>query len=205
MELPPLPSSTSGPFFQQSDGALGDVMKVDDDNDNNNEQIQTQAEEEYRQFALDYKQGFKTTKVREDDDRMKNSSQAYFNQAGKLMRSLVQSAKAASSSIPEDNTSPPAHVKDNQKQSSSVTKPAKTAAADPAKKPKPQVDSSGHLDSDEEETTQLLQSEFQSPPAAAAASTVKPIGDDDDDDDDIDDLAMAISSKKKKKKKKTRK
>jgi exosome complex component RRP45 len=206
MELPPLPSTTSSPYFHQSDTPFADDMNVDDGNDNT-EQIQTKAEEDYRQFALDFTQGYKANKVREDDDRMKHSSQAYFNQAGKLMKSLVQSAKSASSSTPDDKpatdaaAAPPANVHDKKQSSkeANATKPVKTAA--PAKKPAPQL-TSEQLDSDEEETTQMLQSEFQShpPPAPAAASTIMPIGDD-DDDDDIDDLAMAISSKKKRKKK----
>ena len=212
LELPPLPSTTSSPFFQHSDTPMGDDMKMDEDNnETTTEQMQIQADEEYRQLALDYTQGYKATKVREDDDHMKHSSQAYFNQAGKLMKALVQSAKSASaSSHPKGllDTESATNVTDEKQPSqanvaNTINPTTKAPAAAMAKPNKPPM-AIGQLDSDEEEATQMLQSEFQTEPPPAAATTVppsKPTGDD-DDDDDMDDLAMAIVSKKKKNKKK---
>ncbi|CAB9525251.1 complex component RRP45 [Seminavis robusta] len=208
-ELPPLPSS---PYFQQSDnpGENTTAMDVDNnDDDNNVEQVQTEAEEAYRQLALDYSQGYKATKVREDTDHMKHSSQAYFNQAGKLMKTIFESAKSASATADNDQKdkgkAPTVGQpkKQGTKAATTTTTTNKTGKSSetPSKKAKgTKAATAGQLDSDEEETTQMLQSEFKAEQADPAKpdAKAKPM---DVDDDDIDDLAMAISSKKKKKKK----
>lgn len=205
--LPPLPNETS-PYFEQSDNPSGNVtMMGAEETDAANDAIkrmETEAEEAYRQQALDYSQGYKANKVKEDDDHMRHSSQPYFNQASKLMKSLLASASQPDAKSKNDNqhgntTTNPSTDK------ASTTRKVKTAK-------QKATNSSGPMDDseEEEETTQLLQSEFANPAVAtgkpmaeAKTEAAKPKEEmmDNDNDSDIDDLAQAIVTKKKKKKK----
>ena len=207
--LPPLPNETS-PYFEQSDNPSGDVtMMGTEETDAANDAIrrmETEAEEAYRQQALDYSQGYKANKVKEDDDHMRHSSQPFFNQASKLMESLLASASQPDAAPKNDKTDGTAEA--NQSTDKASTKTAKKVK----QKEVAATTRKGAMDysDEEEETTQLLQSEF----ANVAATAGKPIVDtnteaakpkmeteDNDNDSDIDDLAQAIVTKKKKKKK----
>ena len=190
-QAPALPPGSNVPFFQGVEPMEVEGGEDKEDGDKVR-QIQTEAEEAYRRDALDFKQGYRATKVREDNDHMRHSSQPYFNQAGALLKAMLKSAQSSTTGgETRTETKPPP---DN-------TGKAKANKTPPKSKTKTK-ESVPMEDSDEEEAPQILQSEFSTstkPPSQSAATNRESRGE--DDDEDIDDLAMAVISKKKKKKK----
>ena len=206
--LPPLPNATS-PYFEQSDNPGGDVMMMDVEEGNAaDEQIkrlETEAEEAYREQALDYSQGYKANKVREDDDHMRHSSQPFFNQASNLMKTLLASASSSTTTTAAAGTTETTQTSEPTTTTKGAKKADTKASSNKKKKAKPSSatgTSSGKMDSDEEESTQMLQSEFGTASSSKPDTATKEAKTaEKDDDSDIDDLAMAITKKKKKKKK----
>jgi len=194
-------SQISSPFFEQSENPGGDNMMDIDDNNDEIKRMETEAEEAYRQQALDYSQGYKANKVREDDDHMRNSSQPFFNQASNLMKTLLASAASPAPSSSRGNDA--VQKSANAKQSKKETKEAAEKTEKQGKKPI-KYNASVNLESDEEEAIEMLQSEFDTvsaPPNAQSKIEPEKGAVEDGSDSDIDDLAMAVTKKKKKKKK----
>jgi exosome complex component RRP45 len=208
VQLPPLVENSP---FQ----LLGEDMDIIPESSNNGgdddttrvQQAQSEAEEAYRQQALDYSRGHVAQAIKEDDDRKKSSSQ---QQAGSLLAAMLKSVQQGST-VPSNGSTPASTKKAVVPKRAAVTtpsEPVKTANPPPkataektakkATESKP-VPMDLESDEEEEETTTVLQSEFQAPPKAPApaptqASSVN--------EDDITDLTMAIKSKKKKSKSK---
>jgi exosome complex component RRP45 len=211
VQLPPLVENA--PFQhlgEDMDIVIESSNRNGDDNDTTRvQQAQSEAEEAYRQLALDYSRGHVAQAIKEDDDRKKSSSQ---QQAGSLLAAMLKSVQQGST-VSSNGSTPAASTK-------KAVLPKEVAAApappppEPVKKTSPPPKAAENtikkapvpkaapmdLESDEEEeTTTVLQNEFQAPPktpapAPAPAQAVN--------EDDITDLTMAIKSKKKKSKSK---
>jgi exosome complex component RRP45 len=201
VQLPPLVENAP---FQ----LLGEDMDISNGGGDDNEttrvvqQAQSEAEEAYRQLALDYTRGHVAQAIKEDDDRKKSSSQ---QQAGSLLAAMLKSVQQGSSAaVPTTNGSTKKAVVVPKEVASTTPEPVKKTSSTPnkkttvekaAKKAPESKPSPMDLESDEEEeeTTTVLQSEFQAPPKAPVPEV---------NEDDITDLTMAIKSKKKKSKSK---
>jgi exosome complex RNA-binding protein Rrp42 (RNase PH superfamily) len=212
VQLPPLVENAP---FQQ----LGEDMSIIPESTNNNgenndtvrvQQAQSEAEEAYRQLALDYSRGHVAQAIKEDDERKKSSSQ---QQAGSLLAAMLKSVQQGSAVV-SSNGSPPAGA--STKKAVAPTEVAITPPppSEPVNKTSPPRKASTEKttkkaaeakpapmdlesDDEEEETTTVLQSEFQAPPKAPAPAPAPVVN-----EDDITDLTMAIKSKKKKSKSK---
>lgn len=189
LQLPP----ENAPYFEQSNGL--NEMEVDVEvNADNIVEAQTQAEEAYKQQALDYSLGHVATKVREDKPESRPSAQ---KQAASLLASLLKSATLTQGSTNADTPAPDV-----------VETKAKTEVESSQKGKNDSKKVAMELDDDEEEAPTILQSEF-----IAVSGSVKSLSENDirkseiepsvdPQDDDMVDLSMAIKSKKKKTKKK---
>jgi exosome complex component RRP45 len=189
------------------------------------EHAQAQADEAYRQQALDYSRGHVATAVRENDDQGGINNRSVKQQAGSLLATMLKSAAQNN----EGGEAPRPTMADTS-YTSYITpgeKPADKAPtisfeiSDDTKREniptrlvreKEQVEaapsSAMQLESDEEESTMVLQNEFHHVPAATSNSSTKESSisiellKENVNEDEITDLSMAIKKKKKTKKKK---
>ena len=218
--LPPLPPTTNIPFLQQTDHA-DDTMEIDGGVDEAQvQQVHTEAEEAYRQNALDYASGHAPVAVREisDADRNKSnssssSSSAAGKQAGSLLAAMLKSIGQAPSSSSTSGggnaagAAPKAVAKvEEQPKAMTNTRETTNKKASVPKKEKPiamDIDD----DEEEEEAPTMLTSEFGSiqKEEDSNEATKKEEMEVVEAEADIEDLSMAIKSKKGKKKKKSKK
>ena len=207
VQLPPLVENAPFQYLGEDMDIIPESStRNGDDNDTTRvQQAQSEAEEAYRQLALDYSRGHVAQAIKEDDDRKKSSSQ---QQAGSLLAAMLKSVQQGNGSTPSASTKkavaskkvattppPSGPVKKTSPPPPKAT-PKNTTKQSPAHKPAPMDLES---DEEEEETTTVLQSEFQAPPKAAppVPAPAQAVN-----EDDITDLTMAIKSKKKKSKSK---
>jgi len=214
--LPPLPSSNRNiPFLQQTENGAND-MEIDDNVDEAQvQQVHTEAEEAYRQNALNYSSGHTAVAVREDSDVNRGAGQSFGKQAGSLLAAMLKSVGQApptstSSSSDGDNAanSPTLAtatkiedkvtdeaMKEEEKPKASTDTSHDTAKKDEASVSKNRTPTAMDLDDDEEQPM-ILTSEFGSMKKDDSKAEAEA---------DIEDLSMAIKSKKSKKKKKSKK
>eukprot|EP00979_Chaetoceros_neogracilis_P009100 scaffold2062_cov273-Chaetoceros_neogracile.AAC.15 len=189
------------PYFEQSKDGEEMNIEVDGTDADHFAETERKAEEAYRQQALDYSRGHVASKLREDSDKKKSSSQ----QKGKsllaaMLKSVNQVSKPGDTNEVAEISSPvedkPTSVDlDEAKKVDKQAKQAATSKVYDTKKKSATVD----LDDDEEEETPtMLQSEFSMVPIQGE----KPTPTTTPDSDARTDLSMAIKKKKKKSKKK---
>ena len=215
VELPPL--ADDSPYQHRTDrgDTIMEVAEFADGDDSQVKVAQTEAEEFYRQQALDYARGHVAQAVRENDDPAKSSSS---QQVGSLLAAMLKSAKQANRSsamvgvqqimigsdlpLPEDRPQPKLSEPPNKLQHDASNNEPDMQNC---KGENIGLSSANIMDlgSDEEETTAALVTEFQSlskssekPPPGISKEVEKV------DDFEIADLSMAIKKKKKSKSKK---
>ena len=227
--LPPLPPTTNHrnnhniPFLQQTEHA-DDNMEIDAGVDEAQvQQVHTEAEEAYRQNALDYASGHAPVAVREisDADRSsgggrQGSSSSVGKQAGSLLaamlKSIGQAPSAGSTSGGGDGAGSAskavAKVEEKPKDTTNTTTSTRGTRTTNEKASVPEsrkliamdIDDDDD-DEEEEEAPMLLASEFGSIQKEEDSNEAKVV----EAEADIEDLSMAIKSKKTKKKKKSKK
>jgi hypothetical protein len=211
----PLSSSVENtPYFQQS-GDNEDFMDIEQAVDSSEiEQAQTEAEEAYRQQALDYSRGHVAQAVREDGNDDRKSS--YKQQAGSLLAAMLKSASKETTAAPSPLSYQAEPMEEESLNNKVETKAPHdklqvAVAVGPSSTEQSNATDNGtrdpvptKLDSDdEEEGPTVLRSEFESVPKADASSEKQerePSKGDatEENEDDIADLSMAIKKKKKK-------
>jgi exosome complex component RRP45 len=215
-ELPLPPPVDNTPYFQQT-GDSDELMDVPPTvNPDKIQKAETEAEEAYRQQALDYSIGHVATALRDDDsgDRKSASKQ----QAGSLLAAMLKSVSqeiAAPTKLNPGQTQPMDQRSSSNGEAVTTTAEPQTAVGmDHAPKDKPgtsdkpdPVPMKMDIDDDEEEAPAILHSEFGSPPEAPSAKKKEPkkepaVAATEASEPDIVDLSMAIKKKKKKSKKK---
>jgi hypothetical protein len=231
LPLPPRPimdDSDGGVYFQQT--TEDQEMEMNDaafeKSNKMLEHAQAQADEAYRQQALDYTRGHVATAVRENDDQGMMNNRFAKQQAGSLLATMLKSAaqnsegggEAPSSTMADtSNTSSnkPGEKPGDKAPTTSFETPDETkkeTILTGVEREKGHVEdapsSAMQLESDEEESTIVLQNEFHHVPEATSNSSTKepstgtePLTED-VNEDEITDLSMAIKKKKKSKKKK---
>jgi hypothetical protein len=176
-----------------------------------------EADEAYRQQALDYAQGHFASAVREDNPKDRKLS-GFQQQAGSLLAAMLKSVSQETAAATTESSS--------KRQSKDQDTPADAKAMATNSEKPPIVDDANQvpigkekgpdklpsksnpapmsMDSDDEEAPTVLQSEFQ--PAARAAKPAEqqpPAAPTPSENEaDITDLSMAIKTKKKKPKSK---
>ena len=211
---PPPPSDRNIPFLQQTEN--GNDMEIDADVDEAQvQQVHTEAEEAYRQQALDYSSGHVATAVREDNDVNHGGGQNFGRQAGSLLADMLKSvgqtpikSTVAKETFKKDKITEVSVVKvdKNSKATEHATSSSsKDTATASSRKPTPiNLD-----DDDEEEEAMILDNEFSSikKDSSGAKKTEETMDTkvEEEAEADIEDLSMAIKSKKSKKKKKPKK
>lgn len=219
-DIPLPPPVDYTPYFQQTgdnDNSM-DVSQAADPDEI--QKAETEAEEAYRQQALDYSLGHVATAVRDDDDGRQKSD--FKRQAGSLLAAMLKSAKhddaptrINSSETDQIGRKTTRNVETN---APSTAKPQKGVVAESAASNHTPQQSSGDVKpntvplkmdvdgDDEEEVPTMLHSEFGSAPASVPSlekPAKKPVAKNtDSNEEDIEDLSMAIKKKKKKSKKK---
>mmetsp|Transcript_7597 Transcript_7597/g.15625 ORF Transcript_7597/g.15625 Transcript_7597/m.15625 type:complete len:293 (+) Transcript_7597:179-1057(+) len=220
--LPPFPPSDQNiPFLQQTENL--DDMEVDASVDEAKlQQIHTEAEEAYRQTALDFASGHIAVGVREDNDTGRVAGRgAAGKQAGSLLAAMLKSIGQAppsasatkyTDSAPVASTAEDSSQSDPSKEGKNSKPAASTSSSDAKTRTKNDKDpvskskKSKALDSDEEEEApMMLTSEFGSVNKEDSPQTnKKEESKADEAEAEIEDLSMAIKSKKSKKKKKSK-
>ncbi|MGK3742642.1 MAG: exosome complex component RRP45 [Bacillariaceae sp.] len=213
---PPPPSKRNIPFLQQTEN--GNEMEIDADIDEAQvQQVHTEAEEAYRQQALDYSSGHVATAVREDDDANHGGGQNFGRQAGSLLADMLKSvgqtpktSTGAKETFNEDKITDDLVKEDKKSKAIEDAKysSSKDTATSSSRKPTAiNLDD----DDDEEEEAMILDNEFSSikkddSEANKIEETMDTKVDEEEEEEaDIEDLSMAIKSKKSKKKKKPKK
>jgi exosome complex component RRP45 len=211
---PPPPSKRNIPFLQQTEN--GNDMEIDADVDEAQvQQVHTEAEEAYRQQALDYSSGHVATAVREDNDVNHGGGLNFGIQSGSLLADMLKSvgqtpkkSTVAKETFNKDKIIDDLVVKvdTNSKAIEHATSSSsKNTATASSRKP-----TSINLDDDdEEEEAMILDNEFSSikkdNSEAKKIEETMDIKVEEEAEADIEDLSMAIKSKKSKKKKKPKK
>jgi exosome complex component RRP45 len=208
--LPPKVANENSPYFQQTDTENG-FMEIEADATTTDadqiQQAQSDAEEAYRQQALDYSRGHVASAVKENNDGGKSSA---VRQAGSLLASMLKSVQGGNPSIPEEKADPPGNgeiikMQTKPKETKIAEKKPELAMEKPKEIPTTTAPSKKEIpvapmdvDSDEEEvSTTVLTSEFDSVPAQKPAPKLEPVAAEAVNEDDISDLSMAIKKKKK--------
>jgi exosome complex component RRP45 len=221
--LPPLPPASNIPFLQQTEHA-DDAMEIDGGVDEAQvQQVHTEAEEAYRQNALDYASGHAPVAVREisnaDRNKSNSSSSAAGKQAGSLLAAMLKSIgrapsagstsgggnAAAAGAAPkaiakvEEQPKDMTNTRDTTHKKTSVPKSKTPIAMD--------IDKNDNDDEEEDEAPMMLTTEFgsiqkeENSNEAMTKEEMEVV----EAEADIEDLSMAIKSKKGKKKKKSKK
>lgn len=193
------------PFLQTNLGDMSEPVAVEQSSEEAIalEQATTEAEEAYRQQALDYSLGHVASAVREDEGPKPTSAS---QKASSLFHKLLKAADSNNATTPaelEDKMPVVEKMIDAEPEAMETEEDPKPKSAQLGTKVQHEAASTDVAmaaavdDDEEEETTFALSSEFQSAPEEPNKALPPQPPSEDPAPDDIDDLAMAVKKKKK--------